>query len=49
LQFIQNGERRVIHIEERGDAVFFLVAALMFIFVVWLLVERFRPEKKEDE
>lgn len=48
-QFIQNGERRVIHIEERGEIAFLLIVALMFIFVVWLLTERFRPEKKEED
>jgi diacylglycerol kinase len=48
-QFIQNGERRVIHTEEWGEIAFLLIVALMFIFVVWLLVECFRPEKKEED
>jgi diacylglycerol kinase len=48
-RFVKNGERRVIHIEERGEVALLLVFALMFIFVIWLLTERFRSEKREEK
>ncbi|MFT9848658.1 diacylglycerol kinase [Aneurinibacillus sp. REN35] len=48
-QFIQSGERRVIHIGERGEAVFLFVIALMFVLVAWLLFEWIRPNKKEED
>ncbi|MED0679734.1 diacylglycerol kinase family protein [Aneurinibacillus thermoaerophilus] len=48
-QFIQNGERRMIHIRDRDSAAFFLTVAGMCIFVLWLVAQIFRPEKKEDD